>query len=103
MKTVVGSSLVALLVFAAHGVSLAGPAELEEIRRGCLAQIGARCDCIVQSASALGNKEQAYVAALMAQDATRLQALIPTMSQAEIAVANGFFQSSAVACSGRAG
>lgn len=100
MKTILGSALFAFLTLVPHS-SFAGPAELDEIRRGCAAQMGVRCDCIVQSATSLNDKEQAYIAAMFAQDMARLQALVMTMSQAEMTNATGFFQSSAVACSGR--
>lgn len=98
MKTAVLPAFVSLAVSLIPAVSHAGPAELEEIRRGCMAQIGARCDCIVQSATSLTDREQAYVAAMFSQDPARLQPLVMSMSQTELGNANGFLRSSALAC-----
>lgn len=98
MRIVVLTGVVSLATSLIPSPSFAGPAELEEIRRGCATQIGSRCECIVQQAASLGDKEQAYVAAMFAQDLARLQALVMTMSETEMTNATGFFQSSSVAC-----
>lgn len=97
MKTILGSVLFAFLMLAPHN-SFAGLAELEEIRRGCATSLGARCDCFVQAASGLGDREQAYLGALFAQDAARTQAAVMAMSQAEITNAMSFVQTTSVTC-----
>jgi hypothetical protein len=98
VKTILGSALFAVVTLAPH-MATAGPAELEEIRRGCATSLGARCECFVQAATGLSDREQAYIAALFAQDAARTQVAVMAMSQAEITNSMSFFQTTSVACS----
>lgn len=93
----------ALAVAGGFGAALAGPAEQEAIRAGCLQSTNwteKACKCLADQAGSLKDTQQAFLAATLKADKAGVTGLLMQMTQSEIMEAGMFATSAAPGCQG---